>query len=71
MGRRTSTRFIAGSGAHFSRLSARRLRVLGGIGLILVGMIFGSRRVSDTLPQDRKYLARVGFFIWNGDDHEP
>ena len=32
---------LAGSGAHFSRLSARRLLVLGGIGLILVGMIFG------------------------------
>src|ERR1700751_6180099 len=31
----------AGSGAHFSRLSARRLLLLGGIALIVVGMIFG------------------------------
>jgi hypothetical protein len=47
----------ADSGAHFSRLSARRLLVLGGIGLILVGMIFGDIFAVFVLHQN---AARVG-----------
>jgi hypothetical protein len=47
----------AGSGAHFSRLGALRLLVLGGIGLIVVGMIFGDIFAVFVLHQN---AARVG-----------
>jgi hypothetical protein len=47
----------AGSGAHFSRLGARRLLVLGGVGLIVVGMIFGDIFAVFVLHQN---AARVG-----------
>src|SRR5438094_252446 len=48
---------LASSGAHFSRLSARRLLVVGGIGLILVGMIFGDIFAVFVLHQN---ATRVG-----------
>ncbi|PYU06631.1 MAG: hypothetical protein DMG34_05605, partial [Acidobacteria bacterium] len=48
---------LPSSGAHFSRLSARRLLVLGGIGLILVGMIFGDIFAVFVLHQN---ATRVG-----------
>lgn len=53
--RRPDSAHIAGG--HFAPLSARRLLVLGGIGLILVGMIFGDIFAVFVLHQN---AARVG-----------
>src|SRR4029434_6753781 len=52
-----------GSGAHFSRLGARRLLVLGGIGLIVVGMIFGDIFAVFVVHQ---HAVRVGVGLESG-----
>src|ERR1700726_4081848 len=53
----TQTASVAGSYPYFARLGARRLLILGGIGLILTGMIFGDIFAVFVLHQN---AARVG-----------